>query len=128
MSVMNRMPMISIVTGILLDIAGIFSFVSTGSQYMTALIPCVFGILIFIAGVVATKAAWLKHAMHGAAVVALLGLLAGGGRMIQTLVTGTVTFDKVVATGSLALICGAYLAFCVMAFIEARTARMSGHP
>jgi hypothetical protein len=125
MTVMSRMPAISIIFGILLDVAGIISFVSTGSSQKTALIPCIFGMLIFVCGIMATNPRFLKHAMHAGAVVALLGLVMGAGRFFMVLVKKGFAGHEagLAATGSLALLCGLYLACCIKSFIEARQAR-----
>jgi hypothetical protein len=125
MNLMNRMPVISIVFGVLLDAAGIIAYVATGSSQKTALIPCIFGMLIFVCGILATKPNFLKHAMHAGAVIALLGLLAGGGRFFSVLLKKGIEGHEagLAATGSLALLCALYLACCVKSFIEARKAR-----
>lgn len=123
---MNRMPAISMVFGVLLDVAGVVAFVATGSEHKTALLPCVFGIVIFICGLVAMKPNLLKHAMHVAAVFALLGFLAGAGRSIVVLAASGFEGNglKIASTGSLTILCGLYLACCVKSFIEARKARL----
>jgi hypothetical protein len=124
---MNRMPIISIVVGVLLDLVGIFAYVATGSTQKTALIPCIIGMLIFVAGVLATRPSFLKHAMHAAAVIALLGFLAGAGRFSSSLLSllkgGEAKWIALFSVGSMTVLCGFYLALCVRSFIEARRAR-----
>lgn len=114
--------MISVIFGVLLDIVGVASFISTGSTHNTALIPCIFGMIIFICGILATKQKFLKHAMHVGAVVALLGFVMGLARFIQTFSDATPI--KLASTIALVVLCGLYLGFCIKSFIEARQARL----
>ncbi len=97
---------------------------------VTALIPAFTGGLLAVFGVVALKESLLKHAMHGAVLVGLLGCLAASGRAIPGLVK-MMSGDSEVNSRSLffvtcmAIICGVYVALCVRSFIEARRRRTS---
>jgi Ca2+/Na+ antiporter len=113
--------MISIIIGVLLDIVGVASFISTGSTHNAALIPCIIGMIIFVCGILATKQKFLKHAMHAGAVVALFGLIMGLARLIEAF--GDASVLKLAPTLSLIILCGLYLGFCIKSFIEARQAR-----
>ena len=94
---------------------------------VTALIPSFVGIVLGICGVVALRESLRKHAMHGAALVGLVGFLAGAGRGLPglpALLSGT--SDKplaVILTNSMALICAVFVGVCVKSFIDARKAR-----
>lgn len=62
---------------------GIIGWVVTGAQHVTALIPCIFGILYFLFAILGRKETRRMHAMHGAAVIALLGTLATARSIAQ---------------------------------------------
>ncbi len=80
------MPTLAIFFGILLDILGIGGYVMTGAHAPTALIPAVLGTLILILGILASRNPGLrKHAMHGVAILAVLGLLGGAMRAIPNI-------------------------------------------
>jgi len=51
---------------------GIGGFVLTGSTHKTALIPCIFGVLFLVFGLLARKDNLRKHVMHAAVLIALL--------------------------------------------------------
>jgi len=126
MNIFNRMPVISIIFGILLNIVGVVAYVFTDMQHKTALIPCVFGLLILVCGVIARTPAHLKHAMHAAAMIGLLGLVAGGGRFVMGLIKGAQGKEAALAaTGTMALLCGLYVFCCVKSFIAAKKARLA---
>ena len=122
------MPLLSIVFGVLLDLLGIYGFVSTGGTHYTALIPSIFGTLLVLAGVLALalpKAR--KHFMHVAAMVGLIGAVGGLGKGLPEL--GAViahTADRPNAVilqiimGVLSLV---FVALCVRSFILARKAQ-----
>jgi uncharacterized membrane protein HdeD (DUF308 family) len=124
------MPLLTIVVGALLSLLGILSYVFSETRSLTALIPVVFGSLLEVCGVLAMNPAMKKHAMHGASVVALLGV--AGSAM------GAVSFLKLITGGSVArplaaqvqaamfVICLIFLSLCVRSFREARARRMAG--
>jgi len=95
----------------------------------TALIPAAAGILLFVLGLLAFKESLLKHAMHGAAMVGLLGFLAAGSRLIMTLVGK----GKVEGVGGTSLVvmtvlCGVFVVLCINSFIQARRRRRAAVP
>jgi uncharacterized protein with PQ loop repeat len=119
-----NMAVVAIVFGILLDVAGIVSYVSTGSVHKTALIPCVFGVLIFLCGAMALNPKFLKHAMHVAAMVGLLGFVAALIPNVMKLVKGKeISTVALASTGSMAILCGIFVGLCVKSFIDIRRAR-----
>ena len=88
----------------------------------TALIPAYFGAAMLVAGLAAlAKPAAVKHAMHAAALVGVLGLLGG----LYPVFKGEADFGKAsVVTGVLmAVLCGAFTLLCVRSFVQARLAR-----
>ena len=117
------MPSSAIAFGIILILQGIITYFISESKSPTAFIPAIFGVLLAIFGFVGKNPNLRKHAMHGAAAVALLGVLGGLGRGIMKLAqAGTVNL----AIGSMLLmgvICLVFLIMCIRSFIAARRAR-----
>jgi hypothetical protein len=122
------MPTLAIVFGIILNAMGFAGFVSTGSTHFTALIPCIFGSIIFISGFLAVmKPSIRMHVMHVAALAGLVGTLGGLGMGLPKL--GSViagTAQRPLAIGlqiTMGVVCLAFLVLCVKSFIDARRAR-----
>jgi len=113
------------VTYILLGLGG---FVLTGSIHKTALIPCAFGILFILFGLLAFKEKLRKHAMHAAVLVALLAFLGTAKALahLPDLVQGTAEKPAAIITQSLnAGLSLLYIILAVRSFIQARRARSS---
>ena len=109
-------------------VLGIGGFVLTGSTHKTALIPCVFGVLFLIFGLLARKDNLRKHAMHAAVLIALLALLgtAKSFAYLPDLFRGTSEKPAAVITQSLnAGLSILYIFLAVRSFIQARRARSS---
>ena len=122
------MPNLAIFFGLALDIMGVASFLLTGATHFTALIPALFGTIIFLSGVLAhSKPGIRKHAMHVAALFGLLGTLGGLGMglpKIGALLAGTAERPLATATQiAMGLVSLVFLALCVKSFIDARKAR-----
>ena len=66
---------LSIGTGIILTVLGLGGYVMSGGASPTALIPAAFGILFIVFGYLARKESMRRHAMHGAALLSLLGII-----------------------------------------------------
>lgn len=112
--------------GLALIAVGVVSFLATGSDAATALIPAALGLVILALGVAAAKDSLHRHAIHGALVVALLGalgtlmnvvelpaLLSGGDvERPAAVIASTVTF----------LLCAGYIVLGVRSFRKARRA------
>ena len=71
----SSMPFVTIGYGAILTAVGIVGYFATGQVSITALIPTILGVPVVICGVLARNERLLKHAMHGAVLFALLGLL-----------------------------------------------------
>jgi hypothetical protein len=124
------MPLLTIVVGGLLSVIGILGYAFSDTHSVTALIPLALGSLLEVCGTLALKPALKKHAMHGASVLALLGV-AGS-------IMGFVSFLRLITGGSAArplaaqvqaamfAICLVFLVLCVRSFREARARRMAG--
>lgn len=75
----------------LLAVAGVIAFVVTGASSFTALIPAVLGLVIGGLYLLArSRPSTAKVAMHGVAVVALLGALGSLGRVVPALLGGEI--------------------------------------
>jgi uncharacterized membrane protein len=119
---------ITLLFGIAEIFLGLIAFFGTGAQHVTALIPAVFGLLLVICGLVARKDNLRKHAMHGAAMVGLLG---AGGTFSSLLKIGSLisgTAERPVAVVTQLIFFGlsvTFLIICIRSFIAARKARQS---
>ena len=124
------MPYITIGVGVLLTLIGVVGYVMSGMASWTALIPAFLGVPMALLGAVALKESLLKHAMHGAAMVGLLGLLgtASGAVKFVKLLGGTEVArpDAVKVQALVAVICAVFIGLCVNSFIQARKARTAG--
>lgn len=79
------MQKLTLSLGILLTILGLASYLGTGQESVTALIPSFFGFVFILLGIIARNEKFRKHAMHGAAGLALLGAL-GSARGIPGII------------------------------------------
>lgn len=123
------MARITIVFSILFIALGVGSYFGTGGVSVTALIPAFFGAVLLVAGLLALKDNLRKHAMHGAAGLALLGIVAtvpGVVKFFQWLGGGDIARpDAAKAQAAMCLLTVLYLALSVRSFINARRARQA---
>jgi steroid 5-alpha reductase family enzyme len=107
---------------------GLGGFILTGSTHQTALIPCAFGVLFVLFGLLALKEKLRKHVMHAAVLIALLAFL-GTARALShlpELFNGTAEKPASIITQSLnAGFSILYIILAVRSFIQARRARLS---
>lgn len=110
----------ALISGALLITWSVVSYLLSESRSFTAFIPAIFGLLIGICGLIAIKESARKHAMHGAAVVGLLGLLGGFGMGIRKVISepGLAAYSQLFL-GVVSLV---LLIVCVRSFIAARKA------
>ena len=107
---------------------GFTGFVLTGSTHKTALIPCIFGILFLVFGLLARKDNLRKHMMHAAVLIALLAFLGTARSLphLPELFNGTAEKPASIITQSLnAGLSLLYIILAVRSFIQARRARSS---
>jgi hypothetical protein len=119
-------PLITIAFGILLVALGLWGRFGTerGTESLTSLIPAFVGAPLLLLGLLALKESWLKHAMHLAAVIGLLGFLGAGGRLIRVLIReGGLPGPAALSTALMTALCGVFVALCVGSFIQARRRR-----
>ncbi len=125
------MPILTIVVGALLSLLGILGYVFSESHSLTALIPAAFGTLLEVCGALALRPELKKHAMHGASLLALLGVAgsAMGFLSFLRLITGGDVAARPLAVrvqAAMFVICLVFLGLCVRSFRDARARRLSG--
>ncbi len=118
------MAKITIGIGCVLIALGVGSYLGTGRESVTALIPAFFGLPLALLGVVALNDGRRKHAMHAAAAIGLLGFLgaARGFAKLPALLSGGDVEKPVAAYAqiTMSLVCLVFLVLCVNSFIKAR--------
>jgi hypothetical protein len=118
--------------GVALVVLGIVGYVTTGSQHPTALIPAGLGLVLVVLGILARNAKARMHAMHGAALVALLGFagsVSGIGQLVKMMAGEAVKHPPAaIARSIMAILCLAFVALTVRSFIAARIARKKAQP
>jgi hypothetical protein len=119
----DPMAFAAIGIGILLDLVGVVGFVVTDMESWTALIPSILGTIMIVAGVLAIQPRFLKHAMHTAALVALLGIF-GTARSPLTLLGGEAETPVFFQAATFAL-CLLFMVLAVISFIQARKRRQA---
>jgi len=122
---MTSITLLFAVTYILLGLGG---FILTSSIHKTALIPCAFGVLFILFGLLAFKEKLRKHAMHAAVLIALLAFLGTARSLthLPELLNGTAEKPASIITQSLnAGLSLLYIILAVRSFIQARRARSS---
>ena len=121
------MAKISITFGIILIILGLISYFGISSESITALIPAFLGIPVLILGFLALNEKYLKHSMHGAAVLMLLGFGGTVGGLIKFFrMLGGEVFERpsaITIQAIMAVICLIFLVFAIKSFIDARRKR-----
>jgi hypothetical protein len=120
----------TIVVGVLLILLGVVGYVGLfggGAYHTTALIPAFAGVVFAVLGALAMNPAYRKHAMHGAAMLGLLGFLGGAMGIVKLLKwmggTEPARPGAVIAQTVMAVICAGFVVLCVRSFIAARKAR-----
>ena len=124
----SSMPSVTIVYGANLIFIGLTGYFATGQASVTALIPAFLGVPVAICGLLARNERLLKHAMHGAVLLALLGLLGtlSSPAKLPALLDGTAERPAAVLAQVLTLLCSLiFVVLSVQSFIAARRARQS---
>ncbi len=115
--------------GAILILMGVGSYLATMKSF-TALIPAVLGLIILVCGILAQNEAKRKHAMHSAAVVAVIGFFGSCMRGVPAVLSGK-PLEHPIATAmqcATALLCVIFLALCIRSFKAARLARAANAP
>ncbi|NNJ25178.1 hypothetical protein [Alienimonas chondri] len=115
-------PFYALGAGTALIVVGAAGYLLSEERSPTAFIPAGFGVILIVCGLIARSGEKaLKHAMHGAAMVGLIGLIAG----VVVLVTrwpGEFGLPQV-CQAAMAVICAAFIALCIKSFRDARKRR-----
>jgi len=118
------MVKIAIIFGIILIILGLYSYFGISGESITALIPTFLGIPVLVLGWMAINEKYLKHAMHGAAVLMLLGFAGTVGGLIKFFrMLGGELFERpsaITIQAIMAVLCLIFLIFAIKSFIDAR--------
>lgn len=110
------------VFGGLMVVLGAVAYVATNFASMTALIPSFFGLGLIVLGLVARQGDRARmHAMHGAALLGLLGLV--GGIVMLLRIDPAQRPEAFWENVGFAGLSAVFLALCVKSFIDARRAR-----
>jgi Na+-transporting methylmalonyl-CoA/oxaloacetate decarboxylase gamma subunit len=120
------MPAITIVCGVLLVGVGAAGYLMQDAENRsaTALIPAGVGIVLLLLGWLAYKDNVRKHAMHLAAALGLLGVLAGLGRLLPKAFKGELSMGlATVCILLMVLICAVFVGLCVNSFVQSRRRR-----
>ena len=113
-----KMPKIAMTVGMLLVLQGVGFYFASASRSPTALIPAVAGLLILILGLIGLYDPWRMHALHGAVLVGLLGMLAPIGRM--AMVGGPSLTLAGISQLIMLVLCGGFLILGIKSFRDAR--------
>ncbi len=123
------MARLTIFFGIVLILLGLLSFMNTGHQHPTSLIPSAMGLILAICGALARTTDLKRRglAMHIAATVGLLGFLGTAKSIVDYIrmqggmqVKSVIAVEEKAATSVLLLV---FTIFCVRNFIQVRRAR-----
>ncbi|MBC7795913.1 MAG: hypothetical protein H7Z37_03460 [Pyrinomonadaceae bacterium] len=123
------MPIITFLIGVMLILLGIGGYgfgVAFKNPSVTALIPSVIGLIFVVLGGLSMNVKLRKHALHAAVLVALLGVLVAGGRLLSGVIAGKMASGVGLASLSLMTIfCLILLVLGVNSFIQARRNRLN---
>ncbi len=113
----------AVVFGLLLVALGGWGYLGAEEEHrsVTALIPAFLGIALVGLGALAFRESLRKHAMHAAAALGLLGLLAASVRLVMALSGGKSLEERgPQALAGMAVLCLLFVALCVRSFVKAR--------
>ena len=119
---MTAMASTTIVFGALLALLGVGGYFVSGAASVTALIPAFFGLPLIVLGFLARSDSMRRHAMHGAAVLALVGC-AGALFSLMRTPSGPRSPVAVFSQAAMVVLTAAFVALCVRSFKAARLAR-----
>lgn len=118
------MPKFSIVLGIIFIVMGLYGYFGISSESITALIPTFLGIPLLVLGWIGLNEKYLKHAMHGAAVLTLLGFAGTVSGLIKFFrMLGGEEMQRpaaVTVQAIMSILCLLFLVFAIKSFIDAR--------
>jgi hypothetical protein len=89
----------------------------------TALIPAFFGLALVVLGLVARNEKARMHAMHGAALLGLVGFGMPAIMVIRGLINGSGVGPSQIEQIAMVALCLTFVGLCVKSFVDARAAR-----
>ena len=121
------MPIVSIVMGALLVGLGAYGYTASDTKSITAWIPAFVGGPLILCGLIALKESLLKHALHAAAMLGVIGFLLAAGRLGMLAAKGTLDLTQLggQSLAGMAALCALFVALCVKSFIDARKRRQA---
>lgn len=118
------MPSLTIGFGLLLMLISISTYVGAEGQEATAFAPAVLGLLIVGCGVASMIKKELRmHLMHGAVLIALIGVIYPVIRLVQFMFPLNADSMTVTRNILIPVACGLYLYFAIQSFRTARRNR-----
>jgi len=116
------MARLSIGLGVILIILGVAAYFGTGQTSITALIPAFLGAAFALLGFIALSERARKHAMHGAVLVALLGIIGSLMRAVPKIFSdaGPQWTTAVIMQLITAALCLIFLVLAIKSFANAR--------
>jgi FtsH-binding integral membrane protein len=121
---MRDVAIVTLVVGIMLTLLGFKGcFAHEPSSVSASWAPLLIGIALVLFGLLAFKPQLRKHAMHVAAMIALVGLVLGIRGVFLRTFTRTVSSLASYHALIMMIVCGVFLALCVNSFLRARRKR-----
>lgn len=122
------MPLVTIGYAAILILLGPVLYWASDGASKTAFIPSIFGLVFMALGLLARVDKLRKHAMHGAAALALLAIFGTAPSLLKFVnwMFRDMTPERPAAVAGQAImlvLTVAYLGLCVRSFIQARRAR-----
>lgn len=119
------MAKLTIVYGVIFILMGLYGYFGISSESITALIPTFFGIPMLVLGWLGLNEKYLKHAMHGAAVLMLLGFIGTTIRILPAFFSDEPIKRPAAITmqAIMAVLCLVFLILAIKSFIDARSKR-----
>jgi hypothetical protein len=124
---MSAVRAFTLVVGAVLVVVGVLAYAVSGTSSLTAFIPSLVGALLLVCGLLAGREALRRHAMHAAAVIALLGFLGASMNALRIgeVLAGTAQRPAaVISSFVMAVLLLAYLIVAVRSFVRARRERL----
>lgn len=121
------MQVVTFVFGACLVVLGLVGYFASGRASWTALIPAIAGAIFLMLGAVALNPRYRRHAMHAAAALAVLGLVATLRGVIKVfqMYSGTEIErpQAAISQAIMAALCLVFVSFAVRSFVMARRQR-----
>ena len=118
------MAKLTITFGIVFILLGLISYFGISSESITALIPTFLGVPFLVLGWIGLSEKYRKHAIHGAAVLMLIGFAGTVSGLIKFFrMIGGETFERpsaITVQAIMAVLCLIFLVLAVKSFIDAR--------